>query len=202
MAQSPPSIPFDSDPNFLKLNYQMNLGEVLGVAVNSKGTIVVLNHPGSATSGPLYGNATTQTPWIDRLAAGLDEQGLPVAWSDRITGSSIMARRFPPGLKHGIDPDAVEGAADPPYALPNILVDYVRQEPGFATGWWRGVGSTHNIFVVESFIDELAAAAKQDPVEYRRVLLGKASPLEAGLDPAAVAPWAATGPMRGRTGSL
>ena len=130
--------------------------------------------------------------YYDRLAAGLDEQGLPVAWSDRITGSSIMARWFPPGLKHGIDPDAVEGAADPPYALPNILVDYVRQEPGFATGWWRGVGSTHNIFVVESFIDELAAAAKKDPVEYRRALLSKASHVEAGLDPAAVAPW--TGP--------
>src|SRR4029077_13225225 len=58
--QAPPLIPFDPDPNFLKLNYQMNLGEVLGVAVNSKGTIVVLNHPGSATVGPIYGNATTQ----------------------------------------------------------------------------------------------------------------------------------------------
>jgi len=58
--KSAPLIPVDSDPNFLKLNYQMNLGEVLGVAVNSKGTVVVLNHPGSATSGPLYGNATTQ----------------------------------------------------------------------------------------------------------------------------------------------
>jgi isoquinoline 1-oxidoreductase beta subunit len=132
--------------------------------------------------------------YYDRLSAGLDEQGLPVAWSDRITGSSIMARWFPPGLKHGIDPDAVEGAADPPYALPNILVDYVRQEPGMTTGWWRGVGSTHNIFVVESFIDELAAAAKRDPIDYRRALLDKASNIEAGLDPAAVAPWAGPPP--------
>jgi isoquinoline 1-oxidoreductase beta subunit len=55
------------------------------------------------------------------------------------------------------------------------------------TGWWRGVGSTHNIFMVESFIDELAAAARRDPVEYRRVLLGRAFDLEAGLDPAATA---------------
>ena len=53
--QSAPKIVADFDASFLKLNYQMNLGEVLGVAVNSKGTIVVLNHPGNATVGPIYG---------------------------------------------------------------------------------------------------------------------------------------------------
>jgi len=55
-----PEIPFDSDTRFLKYSPDMNLGEVLGIAVSSKGRIVVLNHPGSATSGPLYGNASTQ----------------------------------------------------------------------------------------------------------------------------------------------
>ena len=73
--QSAPLIPFDPDPNFLKLNYQMNLGEVLGVAVNSKGTIVVLNHPGSATSGPLYGNATTQLLEFDSTGKFVRELG-------------------------------------------------------------------------------------------------------------------------------
>ena len=58
--QSAPKLAADFDASFLKLNYEMNLGEVLGVAVNSKGTLVVLNHPGSATTGPIYGNATTQ----------------------------------------------------------------------------------------------------------------------------------------------
>jgi isoquinoline 1-oxidoreductase beta subunit len=114
--------------------------------------------------------------YYDRLAAGLDAQGMPVAWSHRVTGSSIVARWLPPAFKDGLDFDAVEGAAkEMPYAIPNILVDWVRSEPpaGLTTGWWRGVGPTHNIFVVESFIDELAAAAKKDPVEYRRALLGK-----------------------------
>jgi hypothetical protein len=85
----------------------------------------------------------------------------------------IRSCRYVPQLfQNGLDPDAVEGAAKPPYAFPNIHVDYVRVEPpGIPTAFWRGVGPTHNIFVVESFIDELAAAAKQDPVAYRKALL-------------------------------
>ncbi|MFE0754508.1 molybdopterin cofactor-binding domain-containing protein [Inquilinus sp. NPDC058860] len=111
--------------------------------------------------------------YYDRFAAGLDAQGKPVAWTHRIAGSSIMARYFPPGFQNGIDPDAVDAAAEPPYAFPAIRVEYVRVEPqGVPTSWWRGVGPTHNVFVVESFIDELAAAAKQDPVAYRKALLG------------------------------
>jgi isoquinoline 1-oxidoreductase subunit beta len=112
--------------------------------------------------------------YYDRLAAGLDADGMPVAWTDRITASSILARWAPPAFKNGLDNDAVDGAAEPPYDLPNILVDYVRHEPpGIQTAFWRGVGPTHNIFVVESFIDELAAVAGKDPFEYRRMLLGK-----------------------------
>ena len=55
-----PEIPFTSVPDYLKYSPEMNLGEVLAVAENSKGHLLVLNHPGTATSGPLYGNATTQ----------------------------------------------------------------------------------------------------------------------------------------------
>ncbi|MGO9483245.1 MAG: molybdopterin cofactor-binding domain-containing protein [Rhodomicrobium sp.] len=112
--------------------------------------------------------------YYDRLSAGLDEQGMAIAWTDRVTASSILARWAPAAFKNGLDSDAVEGAKEPPYDLPNIRVDYVRQEPpGIQTAFWRGVGPTHNIFVVESFIDELAAAANKDPFEYRRALLGK-----------------------------
>jgi isoquinoline 1-oxidoreductase beta subunit len=112
--------------------------------------------------------------YYDRLSAGLDASGKPVAWTHRVAGSSIYARYIPQIFKNGLDPDAVEGAAEPPYDLPNIHVDYVRVEPpGIPTAFWRGVGPTHNVFVVESFIDELAAAAKQDPVAYRKALLDR-----------------------------
>jgi isoquinoline 1-oxidoreductase beta subunit len=111
--------------------------------------------------------------YYDRLSAGLDADGKPIAWTHRVSGSSVFARYVPPLFKNGLDPDAVEGAAEPPYAFPNIHVDYVRVEPpGIPTAFWRGVGLTHNVFVVESFIDELAHAAKQDPVAYRKKLLG------------------------------
>ena len=112
--------------------------------------------------------------YYDRFAAGLDAHGKPVAWSHRIVGPSIMARFLPPGFKDGIDIDAVDGAVQLLYDIPAIQIEYVRhEEPVLNTGFWRGVGVTHNNFVVESFIDELAAVSKQDPVAFRRALLRK-----------------------------
>jgi isoquinoline 1-oxidoreductase beta subunit len=113
--------------------------------------------------------------YYDRFTAGFDAQDQLVAYHHHVTASSILARWAPPAFVNGLDEDAVNGAAKEfPYAIPNILVDYVRDEPpGLTTGWWRGVGPTHNIFVVESFMDELAAATKKDPVDFRRSMLGK-----------------------------
>src|SRR5207237_3061683 len=109
--------------------------------------------------------------YYDRISAGLDEAGRPIAWHHRVCGSSVVARFSPPLFKNGLDFDAIEGAAEPPYAIPNILVEYVRAEPpGITTGFWRGVGPVHNVFVVESFMDELALAAGKDPVAYRRAI--------------------------------
>jgi isoquinoline 1-oxidoreductase subunit beta len=121
-----------------------------------------------------------------RVTAGLDAHGTPVTWHHRITGASVMAHFLPPAFKDGIDPDVFEAVAGPPYDFPNMLVEYVRQEhAGIIPGWWRGVGPTHNVFVVEAFMDELAAAAKADPVAYRRRLLTKAPRAQAVLDLAA-----------------
>ncbi|WP_192362038.1 xanthine dehydrogenase family protein molybdopterin-binding subunit [Mesorhizobium mediterraneum] len=110
--------------------------------------------------------------YYDRMSGGIDEQGNPVAWMHRVSGSSIFARIAPPAMQNGVDPDGVEGAVHPPYKLPAIQVEFNQVEPqGVLTSWWRGVGPSHNVFTVESFIDELAAAAKADPVEYRKRLL-------------------------------
>jgi isoquinoline 1-oxidoreductase subunit beta len=124
--------------------------------------------------------------WFDRISAGLDEKGTPVAWNHRFAGSSVVARWIPPAFNNGLDSDTTEGAIDLVYALPNMHVEYVRLEPpGIPTAFWRSVGPSHNVFVVESFMDELAAAAKQDAVAYRRALLDKAPRAKAVLDLAA-----------------
>jgi isoquinoline 1-oxidoreductase subunit beta len=121
--------------------------------------------------------------WFDRLTAGLDDKGRPVAWKNRYAGSSVMARFAPPVFVNGLDPDTTEGAIDLVYDLPNMHVEYVRVEPpGIPTAFWRSVGPSHNVFVTESFMDELAAAAKQDAVAYRRALLGKSPRAKAVLD--------------------
>jgi isoquinoline 1-oxidoreductase subunit beta len=124
--------------------------------------------------------------FFDRISAGLDAKGKPVAWNNRFAGSSIIARWLPPGFNNGLDPDTTEGAIDLAYALPSVHVEYVRVEPpGIPTAFWRSVGPSHNVFVTESFMDELAAAAKQDPVAYRAALLDKAPRAKAVLELAA-----------------
>jgi isoquinoline 1-oxidoreductase beta subunit len=121
--------------------------------------------------------------YYDRLAAALNADGQPTAWTHRVVGPAILARYLPAAFQNGIDPDGADGAAQLLYDIPAIRVEFVRhEEPVLNTGFWRGVGVTHNSFVIESFIDELAAAAKQDPVEYRRALLRKSPRAQRVLD--------------------
>jgi isoquinoline 1-oxidoreductase beta subunit len=89
-------------------------------------------------------------------------------------------------FNNGLDPDTTEGAINLPYALPNFHVEYSRIEPpGIPTAFWRSVGPSHNVFVVETFMDELAAVAKKDPVQYRLALLDKSPRAKAVLQLAA-----------------
>jgi isoquinoline 1-oxidoreductase subunit beta len=136
--------------------------------------------------------------WLDRLSAGLDEKGAPIAWKHRFAGSSVLARRIPAAFKDGIDSDSIEGAVNLLYTLPNFHVEYLRVEPpGIPTAFWRSVGPSHNIFVTESFIDELAATAKQDPIAYRRALLDRSPRARAVLDLAAAkSGWGQPLPLR------
>jgi isoquinoline 1-oxidoreductase beta subunit len=121
--------------------------------------------------------------WFDRLSAGLDKDGKVIAWKNRYAGPSVIARWLPPAYKDGLDPDSTEGAIGLVYGLPNLHVEFVRTEPpGVPTAFWRSVGPSHNVFITESFIDELAAAAKQDPIAYRRELLDHNPRAKAVLD--------------------
>jgi isoquinoline 1-oxidoreductase subunit beta len=107
----------------------------------------------------------------DVISASLSG-GKIVGWKYRISGSSIMARWFPPGYEHGIDIDAVDSAIDIPYDIPNLQVEYVRAEPPVVpTGFWRGVGPNNNVFAIECFMDELARKAGMDPIAFRRGML-------------------------------
>jgi len=120
-----------------------------------------------------------------KFAAGIGADGWPVAWTTRIACSSIMEAWFPGSTKNNLDPTSVEGVANLPYSIPNIQVDYVRTEPGIPVGFWRSVGASQNGFFSECFIDELAAAGKKDPYEFRRRLLDKAPRLHGVLELAA-----------------
>jgi isoquinoline 1-oxidoreductase beta subunit len=111
--------------------------------------------------------------FVHQVEVGLDGQGAIAAWNHRLAGPSILAGTpFEPMMvKDGIDPTSVEGVADTPYAIPNLQVTLHTIDAGVPVLWWRSVGHSHSAFVMETMMDELAAAAGQDPVEFRRALL-------------------------------
>jgi isoquinoline 1-oxidoreductase beta subunit len=123
-----------------------------------------------------------------RVRVGLDADQRPVSFSHRIVGPAIMARWLPVFYQNDVDLDIVGGAAGP-YEWPTQRIEYVRHEApqGLATGNWRGVGPTRNVFVVESVVDDLAHAAGRDPLDYRRERLGRSPRALAVLERAAAA---------------
>jgi len=119
--------------------------------------------------------------WYDSIRAGLSD-GKLTAWKHTIVGQSIIAGTvFEPALvKNGIDDTSVEGAADLPYRVENLLVDLHTTQSPVPTLWWRSVGHSHTAFVVESFLDEVAQALGKDPYRYRQELL-TAHPRQLGV---------------------
>ena len=113
--------------------------------------------------------------YAHRIEAGVDANGAVNAWNHTIVGPSIVAGTpFEPMMvKDGIDPTSVEGVSDMPYTIPNLNVTLHTVDAGVPVLWWRSVGHSHTGFVVETMVDELAAAAGKDPLAFRRALLDK-----------------------------
>ncbi|MFM2289813.1 MAG: isoquinoline 1-oxidoreductase, beta subunit [Pseudomonadota bacterium] len=112
--------------------------------------------------------------YVHALQAGLDAHGMPVAWRHHVVGQSIMDNPVMAGMmKDGIDETSVEGGANLPYAIPNLRVELSSTKLAVPILWWRSVGSSHNAWATECFLDEVAHAAHRDPLELRRALLAK-----------------------------
>ncbi len=113
--------------------------------------------------------------YLHRVQIGVDDKGMPSAWQHAVVGQSILVGTpmEPMMVKDGIDATSVEGVADSPYlkGIAAHRVDMHSPNTGIPVLWWRSVGHSHTAFVMEGLIDELALAAKQDPVAYRRALL-------------------------------
>jgi len=105
------------------------------------------------------------------MTAGLDSSGKLVALRFASTSPSITSRMFPSVVKDGLDPFAVEGIDNFPYAVPNLKFTYLIHDTGVKVGYWRAVSHNLNAVAVESFIDECANAAGKDPIEYRLSML-------------------------------
>lgn len=124
---------------------------------------------------------------LHSLSAALDAGGKLVGWRQRIVTQSILAgTAFEPMLvRNGIDATSVEGAANLPYAFPNVSVELHSPKLGVPVQWWRSVGSTHTAFAVECFVDEIARAAGRDPLAFRLQALEKQPRHQAALGLAA-----------------
>ena len=124
---------------------------------------------------------------VTRMTGGLDANGVATLFTANVASPSIMEgshfMKLPPD---GVDEFGVEGIRDCPYDIPNLHIEYSRQEPGNLQVWfWRSVGHSQNSFFLESFIDEMAHAAGKDPFEFRRALLGKQPRYKGALELAA-----------------
>lgn len=113
-------------------------------------------------------------PARNSMSGAFDASGKLDTVKIHLVAPSITSRWAPAAVPKGaVDPFAVEAAHNFPYDVPNLHVDYVQHEIGIDVGYWRSVSHALNCFTVECFMDELAAQAQLDPVEFRRSLLGK-----------------------------
>jgi CO/xanthine dehydrogenase Mo-binding subunit len=112
--------------------------------------------------------------YAHRLSATLDARGYPTALVHKLAGPSNLASFAPGWIKADqIDSDAVDGSVGYPYDIANMRTEHTREDGVIPTGFWRGVGPTRNLQVLESFMDEMAFKTGKDPLAYRLAMLGK-----------------------------
>lgn len=111
------------------------------------------------------------TASVERLEAGLDARGRPVAWLHRTVAPTIESI-FVPNAKNETASELGMGAVDVPFAIPNIRVENPEAEAHTRIGWLRSVSNIPHAFAIQSFVGELAAAARRDPKDYLLELLG------------------------------
>jgi isoquinoline 1-oxidoreductase beta subunit len=112
---------------------------------------------------------------VNALEGKLAPDGTLVGLKHTVVTSSVTARVLPALMKDGVDPLAGAGAADAPYNVPNVLVDFHLFDTGIPVGFWRAPYANANTFATESFIDELAHAAGKDPVAFRLAMMTEGS---------------------------
>jgi isoquinoline 1-oxidoreductase beta subunit len=117
-----------------------------------------------------------------RMKAALGSDGMPTAFDAKIAVGSILRSTGINKVENGIEAQAVEGFANIPYAIPSVRVGCMLKNTHVPVMFWRSVGSSQNAFFVESYIDELAQAAGQDPYKFRRTLLAGKSDFLGVLD--------------------
>jgi len=173
-------------PEQVKLN-QLYAGGSFGRRANPKSDFLV---EAAAIAKAIGGKAPVKLVWgreddmkagwyrpmyYHAIKAGLDAGGNLVAWKHTIVGQSILTGTAFESMmvKDGVDATSVEGAANLPYAIPNLAVELHSPKIGVPVQWWRSVGSTHTAFATECFLDEIARETRKDPYELRRALLTK-----------------------------
>lgn len=109
-------------------------------------------------------------PYVARLRAALNSEGLPVAWDGKVAGHSLLHERWPWMVEERADPSAAGALFNDLYAISNRRIRYVMRQMPVRGGFWRSVASSTNSFFAESFLDEAAHAGGRGPVELRAEL--------------------------------
>ncbi len=189
---------FGLKPEQVKLNMLYAGGSFGRRACTQSDYVLEAAHIVKAINGRLAGNPAVKLVWLREddmragyyrplfhhaLEAALDGSGKLLGWRHRLVGQSIMAGSpfAQMMIKDGVDHVSVEGAANLPYAIPNLTVDlHTPTDIGVPVLWWRSVGSSHTAFSTETFLDEVAVATGKDPLALRLELLA-GHPRHAGV---------------------